>query len=1493
MNKLKLKKLAALGMAVVLAATSFQYTAINTKAAPVGGVDIPVEFVGDEDGGKNITTVVAENSAEITFKLGEYKPDVPPFLIKQKDGAPLTEAEAAKYITYNQDANGKYFTTSSIAASDAAPATGRSVYGISGNFQAVTAKGRVNETWPATSITGPPPSGTTVFPIDPAGGYEYQVMCTAEQTIYTDSAIKLVAAADEALNGAVTFTIDPGVTPTGIFEEHLVSGVSSITGYKQLNSKEMTINITNNNNKTLSFVLTPQQRHSDLGDDSLTWVNGKPKPTKTNDKIIKDSTFTLVFNKPTSSNLILNVVTPLYMVNDIADLVGGMTSRLNYILLTGNDTLERISKKFTLVTEKMKFGAKAKIDWVWTPDDPLYQNLLRGVADGNVTIDDAALPEDDVTGVMSYTVSYVKKDMTVVPNTPTRATAIPITIKGRGKPPYVQLTNQKIGKNSPESIIKVPPQALEDATKVELYTPNLMDVYQGDVENYKAPVAPYYFNEIIYMGEKSATADYMTITATDPEAVEIIVGSNINPYQFGEKIANDNPTGKGAVDVSVRAKTGNHNTRLTYEFYQTYNGVTELIKKIESGEITVDDTTPSDNADLKELEVKVSPKSASYPKDKDPILAYGFTPEKTSYPVEPPYKAEYVRVRPVASDELNATVVMTQIGGGVGGTDKVITEKEDIYLPEKGQKVTVKVEVTAQNPNKKKIYLLNFTRKAMDSEARLKTLEVFTEKEASAPNVLEGFEPDKFEYEMNVRFSIKRLRLTATPMSEWVQSVTFSPKPESWDRIVLFSIFQTKDAIWLNEVDSGPPGPTVIKTTVKAEAGNTRDYIIKVTQDPPSEENKLKDLAVFREDKIAAPFEDIDGKPVPFDPETPDYSLSIPYTTEKLTIQAPPLDEWAQKVTLVWPDGKTEEQTFKSTSNKVLEFKDLDISLKKYPKTVTLRVFATAESSMPLTAAQAGVTPYMLYSIEITRRDPDTDTSVASMRVTDAEDKDVENFSFNPEQQEYDVLVPYVTKSVRVYAAATSPMAKVTINDKAITEKKPYASFNLTPGKTEIVKVVIKAESGETQTYTIRIKRSLPSTEARLSKLEPGGGLKLNRIFVPKDTSYSVTIPEGTKGFTVSADTVDPFATFTIQGAKGTPNAAHTIKIVDPVTTVLIEVTAQDGKTKKTYKLKVTDENLIIKSQNADLESLLVNYGDMAPKFKPAIQTYEVYVKDDVMSVDIIPTPADANATVEVFMGSKQLGDFDGNFAAALIEDENAFKIKVTPQDKKITPKEYGVTVYRNDDDKKGNLKPITPDMIDYEGQNPIIVDISKYAIVSAEVLTKLKEYPDKTMIFQGNDYSFEVKGSDLGKLVPNTTSFDFSMSFTSPDEDAIWEVMDEYSGNSSLNPVFVYFGHHGELPAQMKFTLSLGSKYKNKKLYWNYYNAERERIDYYGYVMSNAKGAFALPINHMSTYIVTDKPIKGAENKTGQFGAGENLGLLVNQGKPNPNTAADGEGLE
>lgn len=92
-------------------------------------------------------------------------------------------------------------------------------------------------------------------------------------------------------------------------------------------------------------------------------------------------------------------------------------------------------------------------------------------------------------------------------------------------------------------------------------------------------------------------------------------------------------------------------------------------------------------------------------------------------------------------------------------------------------------------------------------------------------------------------------------------------------------------------------------------------------------------------------------------------------------------------------------------------------------------------------------------------------------------------------------------------------------------------------------------------------------------------------------------------------------ATLTINGmAAQSGVASDPIDLVDIYTTIEIVVTAQDGTTKMTYTIEFYNQNLVEKTNNADLRSLKVNYGLMTPKFKPAVTEYEVTATEDTYS---------------------------------------------------------------------------------------------------------------------------------------------------------------------------------------------------------------------------------------------------------------------------------------
>ena len=118
--------------------------------------------------------------------------------------------------------------------------------------------------------------------------------------------------------------------------------------------------------------------------------------------------------------------------------------------------------------------------------------------------------------------------------------------------------------------------------------------------------------------------------------------------------------------------------------------------------------------------------------------------------------------------------------------------------------------------------------------------------------------------------------------------------------------------------------------------------------------------------------------------------------------------------------------------------------------------------------------------------------------------------------------------------------------------------------------------------------------------------------------------------------------------------------------------------------------------------------------------------------------------------------------------------------------KEYTVMIYRNEEDKLKNLlPPLESEDVDYEGRRrQIIIMIDQYPRIGASVFEELKNYPDKTIIFQGNDYSLEFKASDLaGRVIPRqrfTISACRSVRRMNR-RDAIWDIIESRSGNDDL----------------------------------------------------------------------------------------------------------------
>lgn len=155
--------------------------------------------------------------------------------------------------------------------------------------------------------------------------------------------------------------------------------------------------------------------------------------------------------------------------------------------------------------------------------------------------------------------------------------------------------------------------------------------------------------------------------------------------------------------------------------------------------------------------------------------------------------------------------------------------------------------------------------------------------------------------------------------------------------------------------------------------------------------------------------------------------------------------------------------------------------------------------------------------------------------------------------------------------------------------------------------------------------------------------------FSKTKTSYSVTVPNDVDSLKVSYKTADPKATVKVTGNSGFDvGSNNAIKVV---------VTAEDGKTTKTYTIKVTklateDDkpgNLIEEDTNLYLTSLSLDDLELSPEFAKDTYSYSATLSNS----DITDLKVEAKAN-----NDKANIDISGN--TGLVEGENTINIILT-----------------------------------------------------------------------------------------------------------------------------------------------------------------------------------------------------------------------------------------
>lgn len=270
------------------------------------------------------------------------------------------------------------------------------------------------------------------------------------------------------------------------------------------------------------------------------------------------------------------------------------------------------------------------------------------------------------------------------------------------------------------------------------------------------------------------------------------------------------------------------------------------------------------------------------------------------------------------------------------------------------------------------------------------------------------------------------------------------------------------------------------------------------------------------------------------------------------------------------------------------------------------------------------------------------------------------NPGFSSNQLAYTDSVDYDTTSVTVTPTVADPTATVTVNGTAVTSGSPSGPINLNVG-TNTIDVVVTAQNGAIQTYTITVTRELePTTTDLTASPNPqsyGSPVTLTAVVYGSNPTGTVTfyddgasigtgaLNSGTATLAVSNLSVGTHSNITAAYSGDTDNAASTSGAVT-------ETINPAGLSGDNY-----------------LSSLTISPGTLTPSFSPAAFAYTASVSNNISS-DTVTAVADS-VYASVYMN----GVFGAIQTLPLNVGPNSVAVKVYAQDG--TQQVYAITITR------------------------------------------------------------------------------------------------------------------------------------------------------------------------------------------------------------------------
>jgi len=361
----------------------------------------------------------------------------------------------------------------------------------------------------------------------------------------------------------------------------------------------------------------------------------------------------------------------------------------------------------------------------------------------------------------------------------------------------------------------------------------------------------------------------------------------------------------------------------------------------------------------------------------------------------------------------------------------------------------------------------------------------------------------------------------------------------------------------------------------------------------------------------------------------------------------------------------------------------------------------------------------------------------------------------------YTINVVNGVRSMTVTPTASDPEATINVNGTTVSSGTASAPIALAVGANTISIAVTASDGVTIKIYTITVNRPAASLD-NLSSLTLSAGA-LSPDFSSTTTGYTVNVANSVRSTTVTPTVVDPDATIKVNGttvASGTASAAIALPL--GASTINIAVTASDGTTTKTYVITVNRP----KSNNDNLSSLRISAGLLIQGI--TANDYTVSVSNNITSMKVTPTAADAEATIAVNGASVPSGSASGPIALSV--GTTTINIVVTASDG-ITSQTYTLTVTRwppfaNDDLKAiflsvGYLSPVfDPTTTSYtiaEMNSTAGVDVRALAADSTSTVVANGRSPTP-----GGDFFFQLAlGSNTINVVVTSADGTASKTYT------------------------------------------------------------------------------------------------------------------------------------